>query len=205
MARPTKAESDKKQLESFDDSVLDELAKFLGTKLEDGLDREGKIAALVKAKNTSNVSIAREVVVDGETVECPLGYAIIKVHTKTGQEFGEISRQTLFMNCHGDICVVRRGVAVKVKEKFLHLLKAASWEEITQIDDGDPSRNVAPKREYRRIPTELFEILAHNPDLEAAEKAERDLIKNAAEADQARKQQKLMAQAVLNQFAPLNR
>lgn len=203
MARPSKVEQDKKQLDTFSDEALNEVARFLGVELDESLDKEQKIAVLIKAKTATKVTLAKIVGEDGKEIDCPVGYAIIKVHPKSGDGYGEWSRETLFMNVQGDVCVLRRGVPVRVKEKFLYLLRNTSWTEVVQTDPG--IEGIRPgKLEHRKVQSETFDLLAHNPDVELAERTERDLVARAEEYQKTKRSNELLKASILNSLVSGN-
>lgn len=193
MARPTKNEQEQKELfASLSDDGLDEIAKFMGAKFEETFTREDKIKALVDAKR-KDITVAPVVKLpDGKEIDCPKGYAVIQIIPKTGQEWGAKSRETFFLAVQGDTCVGRRGVAVRIKEKYLEVLKNAVRIEYDQEEIEKTLGVRSPQLVERKVFAEDYQIIAHNPDLETLEKAERTLIEKSEQIQKAKAQQELL-------------
>ncbi len=198
MAKQTKTE----QLDAFKDFTdeqLDQVAKFIiGRDFEEGLTREDKLKELIAAKRKDTTVAKSVAVVNGQEIECPKGFAVVTIHPKNGSEWGEKSREVYFAHIHGETLVAQRGVPTRIKEKFYHQLKNSTWEERTQSTQADPARGVAGSISVRRLGVETFDVHAFNPDLEEAERVERELKENAAATQKAKKQQQIIKDTLLN-------
>lgn len=172
-------------LKGLDVSGLREVADLFGIKdLPEGASRN-VIIDRIKKRNTVKVQYAKTVELpDGEQVECPVGYAIVRISLKNSQEFSTKSRETFFLNCQGHNVVGRRGVPVCLHEKFLGVLKDAVEQHGRWIESSDWNKN---KLETYLVYSEDYTVLYHNPDTEAAKRAEEELVANArADADDRR-------------------
>lgn len=177
-------DSQEEFLKSLDAPGLREVAELFGiTDIPDGASRN-VIIERIKKRNTVKVQYAKSVELpDGETVECPVGYAIVRISLKNSQEFSTKSRETFFLNCQGHNVVGRRGVPVCLHEKFLGVLKDAVEEHGRWVESPDWNKN---KLEKYLVYSEDYAVLYHNPDLEAAKRAEEELIANAKSDSQDR-------------------
>lgn len=197
MARPSKKLNEQLEaLKGFTDDQLIEIAPMFGVDpdlLVDGITRDQVVDLIRKAKLTKTVQIAQSAALpNGDLIECPVGYAIIEIVPKHGLEWGKKSRETFWLNSHGEILLGKRGVPHKVKERFLEVLRNAVEHQLEQVDAGDPAREIPARYETRLRFAEDFKVLAHNPDLEAFAKAEKELQEGAAEYQRAKKQKEML-------------
>jgi len=170
-------ESQDEFLKGLEAPALREVAELFGINdIPEGASRN-VIIERIKKRNTVKVQYAKSVELpDGEVIECPVGYAIVRISLKNSQEFSTKSRETFFLNCQGHNVVGRRGVPVCLHEKFLGVLKDAVEEHGRWVESPDWKQN---KLEKYLVYSEDYAVLHHNPDTEAAARAEKELVANA--------------------------
>lgn len=145
-------------------------------------ETEEQILNRIKNKDTIEVQYAKSVKLpDGAQMECPVGYAIVRIAPKASSEFNAKSKVTFFLNCQGHHVVGQRGVPVLLHEKFLSVLNLAVESQYTQREGRDPTTGLQYPMEEHKVFSEEFSVLYHNPDLEEAKRVEDELKANSAE------------------------
>jgi len=166
-------------LASIPTEALPEVAAAFGVpedKIPEDATRE-QLIELIQAAKRHDISVAKSIMQDGKPMDCPVGYAIIRVTPKNGQEWGKRSKEVFFAAMNGSALVGRRGIPVLIPEKYLACFTDAvrkvydQDQESLKVDYNRNGANLVESQEY----AEDFSILAHAPDLEAAKAKEADL------------------------------
>jgi len=203
MARPSKNDQNQKDfLSAASDDTLAEIAAIFNVEFPEDISREDKVKLIASAKK-KNTEFAQQIKLeDGVTMDCPKGHAIVQIDPPQGIEWGQVSRATFMLAVNGELCVGRRGVPVCIKEKYLEVLKNAVRivREQSPADIGDPSRDIPWKITSRKEHAENFRVLAHNPDHDALEKAERELVAGAERRARAKLQQETLKDTLFDKL-----
>lgn len=192
------------QKELFADASVEallEIAAYFGvpeSKIPENPTKEQVIELLAAAKR-HEIQVAKTVKFEGKDIECPIGHMVIKVTPKNGIEWGNKSKEAFFFCVQGDVIVGKRGVPQVVHEKY-----KSAWSDAVRYEyemDGVPNpHGDPPKMVKREVFAEDVQIIHHNPDLEAAKKAEEDLIEGSRLFQAEKKAEKLAKAAFYGNF-----
>jgi len=170
-------------LASIPTEALPEVAGAFGVpedKIPEDATRE-QLIQLIQAAKRHDISIAKAVMHDGKPLDCPIGYAIIRVTPKNDASWGKRSKEVFFVAMNGSALVGRRGIPVVIPEKYLSCFTDAvrnvydQDQESLKVDYNRNGANLVESQEY----AEDFSILAHAPDLDAARLKEEELKANS--------------------------
>jgi hypothetical protein len=191
-------------LASVPTETLPEVAALFGIhedQIPENATRE-QLIELIKKAQRHDIQVAKTVAYDGKDTEVPVGFALIRVTPKNGQEWGKKTKEFFFAAMNGVAIVGKRGVPVLIPERYLSCFTDAKKKVYEQDQESlkvDYNRNGASLIETEEY-AEDFAILFHNPDVEAEKRKQEELKANSELFQREKKARESYKRAMIENF-----